>query len=374
MFNSSLLFMFILLPANILFCSIIVISTLLTLMANNVIIIWVGLELNLLAIIPLLINSYHINESESAIKYFIIQAIGGILFLLGSLRIPLREWSILYNEKLFRGFTNPIPPTIWEIYISKIPILLFLSGLLIKLGAAPFHFWFPQVISGISWPICILITTWQKIPPLIIISYLSKLGNYIYWIILIGLIGVIVGGIIGINQTQLRPLLAYSSVAHIGWILLAINLATYIILIYLSIYIIISLAIIIVAYINNQSAISIITPIKSFSYLTKLYIIILLFRYGGIPPLQGFLPKLIVSYSIVAHSIYILIVITIIFSLIPLYYYFNLLFNCFIYPQYIPPTNQIRFNLIITSFIFLGTFPLPILVNLWINCALTLLY
>jgi NADH:ubiquinone oxidoreductase subunit 2 (subunit N) len=97
-----------------------------------------GLELNLISFVPLLAYSNKFNEAEASIKYFLAQALGSGLILLGSLRFFISP-HMLFNP----DFLN---------------ILLFI-GLITKLGLPPCHFWFPSVISLISWPMCIVLTT-----------------------------------------------------------------------------------------------------------------------------------------------------------------------------------------------------------------------
>lgn len=96
--------------------------------------------------------------------------------------------------------------------------LLILSTLLLKNGAAPFHFWFPGVIEGLSWINGLILITWQKIAPLILISYNI---NYNFFLISI-ILSIIIGALGGLNQTSLRKLIAFSSINHLGWILIAI--------------------------------------------------------------------------------------------------------------------------------------------------------
>jgi NADH:ubiquinone oxidoreductase subunit 2 (subunit N) len=85
---------------------------------------------------------------------------------------------------------------------------------MIKLGMAPFHFWLPHVIGGIRWVSCVVLSVWQKVGPIFILR--SFVFSWRLYIFIFAALGAIVGGVGGINQSQLRVLLAYSSIGHMG--------------------------------------------------------------------------------------------------------------------------------------------------------------
>lgn len=145
--------------------------------------IWIALELNIISFIPLLTHSSWLQETEAGIKYLLFQAMGSAFILLSAVNPALSILTTL--------------------------------GLLVKLGAAPFHFWFPSVISRISWTAAILLLTWQKIAPIrILITSSIEFGSSS--LPLLGALGALIGGLGGLAQSRLRPMLAYSSVGHIG--------------------------------------------------------------------------------------------------------------------------------------------------------------
>ena len=256
--------------------------------ASHWLIIWIALELNMLSFIPLIIFSSWFQETEAAIKYFLFQALGSSLLLLGA-------------------------------YSAEFNILVFI-GILVKLGIAPFHFWFPSVMNSISWPICLILATWQKVVPLLvlIISSSSIQSSFIF---LVASLNALVGGIGGLNQTQIRPLLAYSSVGHIGWILAAAALSSSIRVTYFCIYIITSGTLFLFLFFLNTSSRKTLSSILS-SDLFSLRILTLLFlSLGGLPPLTGFIPKwLVISSFNTILTPFLLIT----GSLINLYYYLNI--------------------------------------------------
>nr|QHT64972.1 NADH dehydrogenase subunit 2 [Bhawania goodei] len=331
--------MMISLPHTLLFFYMLFAASFLTLMATDWVFIWVGLELNLMCMIPLLVNSFHLNESESTIKYFIMQAIGGGLLLLVGLAM----------------FYYPL-----SIFSSKFIFLLLLSSLLLKLGAAPFHFWFPQVMSGITWPMCMLLSTWQKIPPFMILLFLINYNDS--WLLsLIALMGVWIGGMGGMNQTQLRPLLAYSSIAHLGWMLLAMYISSSIAMFYLGIYIIINISLMLTMYFNDKLSNSGTMHLKKLTKPDKLMMSINLLSLGGIPPMLGFFPKMMVCYLGINLNLFIMVLVMVLGSLLSLFYYLNLLFNSFL-SNSLTAYNFMPINSMTMLLTLFATCPLPLII------------
>lgn len=336
-------------PYISLFFSTITLGTLITLSANQWLYVWIGLELNLLSFVPLITRSSINRESEAAIKYFLAQAIGSGLLLLG-----------VFSDLIF---SSP------DILFNPSAIFIFWA-LLLKLGAAPCHFWFPVVISNISWPLCIILATWQKIAPLNILIFSNSL-NQSSLILTIAALGRLTGGVGGLNQTQLRPLFAYSSIGHLGWI---ISSPSFLILsIYLIIYISLTSAIIIIFWKLSTKHWSFNISIIKASPALSFSIIILLFSLAGLPPFIGFLPKWIILSSLASSDLSFFWPLALILgSVIQLFYYLSLIFAFFMKsPNYsasaslpFSSTNQILTCVATTT---LGLAPLFFLI-----CAMTI--
>lgn len=279
-------------PYLFLFLSTLISRTFIALSASHWLILWVALEINIISFIPLITFSRQFQETEAAIKYFLFQALGSSLLLLGS-----------YSPNLF-------------------PLITI--GILVKLGIAPFHFWFPSAINAIRWPICLLLTTWQKIIPLfVLINFCAFTSSSI--LIIIGSLNAIVGGVGGLNQTQIRPLLAYSSIGHMGWILAARSISNSTSRIYFIIYAITSITLFIFLYFINVSSSKLFSSLLSRNFLHFIILVLLLLSLGGLPPLTGFLPKwLVISNFDSLITPFILIA----GSLINLFYYLNICFSC----------------------------------------------
>ena len=325
-FKSFLVFMS---PFSFLFFISIITGTLIAISRSNWVYLWIGIEINLLSFIPLISSYQMFQETEARVKYFIIQAIGrGLILTRGIIAI---------NVNL-------------NAYTTYITSIIFIIRMLIKLGIAPFHSWLPHVITSIPWSLCITLATIQKIAPIrLIIIIVSKDLSLI--LILSVVIRAVVGGVGGINQSQIRGLIAYSSIGHIGWILSTVFCSTNIFLFYFSRYIVISIALIII-FINESlmksnyfNFILLINPIRF------ILVIVVVFRLGGLPPLLGFFPKWIIITEI---SINILLITRIIIlgSLMNLFYYFNITFNFVISMK---PTLSRERSVSLISILLVGT-------------------
>ena len=204
--------------------------------------------------------------------------------------------------------------------------LLILSTLLLKNGAAPFHFWFPQVIEGLRWINNLILITWQKIAPLILISYNI---NYKFFLIII-ILSIIIGALGGLNQTSLRKLIAFSSINHLGWILIAIINNELLWLIYFIFYFFLSISIILLFnnfklfHFNQIFNFSIINPI------IKFFLFLNLLSLGGLPPFLGFLPKWLVIQNLIEINQFFLLFISVCLSLITLYFYLRISYSIYI--------------------------------------------
>ena len=174
--------------------------------ANSWFGVWMGLEINLLSFIPLITIKNNLNNSEASLNYFLIQAFGSTVIL-----FSIIIYLIFINLNFFLKLNNYLFN-----FLNFLPLLLISFTLMLKIGVAPFHFWFPNVIENISWLNNLILITWQKFAPLIIISYLVNL-NILFIIFVI--ISTFIGAIGGLNQTSLRKLIAFSSINHMGWMI-----------------------------------------------------------------------------------------------------------------------------------------------------------
>nr|VFU78617.1 NADH dehydrogenase subunit 2 [Proasellus escolai] len=246
---------------------------------------WLGLEINLLSFLPVILFSSPAG-SEGGLKYFLIQALGSLLILQTSF-----SWTLL-----------------------PCPYLFFIAPLTLKLGAAPLHFWLPEVTKTLPWRINMILLTLQKTGPLYLLATVS-MSNKLP-LIIISIFSAIVGALGGLNEMDLRKLMAFSSISHMGWMLVGMTLTQMHWVLYFSTYIATSLALIVLLNKMNIFSLSQLSPKSKNSML----IMLLLMSLGGFPPLLGFAPKWAILMSVVSISLPLsfLLIMT---SMVTLYYY-----------------------------------------------------
>ena len=246
-----------------------------------------------------------------------------------------------------------------------IEIIIF-SSLLLKRGSAPFHFWFPNVIEGLSWINALILITWQKIAPLILISYIIFKPLIVTRIIL----STLIGALGGLNQTSLRKLIAYSSINHLGWILAAIYNRNSIWITYIIFYTFLTFSIIFIFNIFKISHINQLFSIFIYSKSLKFLRVFNLLSLGGLPPFLGFFPKWLVIQTITLNNQLFLLIFILIITLITLYFYIRLCYRSLILNYYennwINTSSYNSFNIkIFIICLFISSFGLFIITSLY---------
>nr|AEQ03926.1 NADH dehydrogenase subunit 2 [Stegana xanthosticta] len=299
MFNNS---------SKILFVIIMMSGSLITITSNSWLGAWMGLEINLLSFIPLMSdNDFNLMSSEASLKYFLTQAMASTVLLFA---VILMMMKININYEINFSF-----------YIS----LMILSSLLLKSGTAPFHFWFPNIMESLSWMNCLLLMTWQKIAPLMLISHVNIKILLFSSIIM----SVIIGSIGGLNQSSLRKLMAFSSINHLGWMLMTLNFNESIWLIYFLLYSFLSF---ILTFMFNNFKIFHFSQMFSLFFNSKILKFILFMNFlslGGLPPFLGFLPKWLVIQQLSLENQYFMLMILVMSTLITLFFYLRICYSAF---------------------------------------------
>lgn len=321
-----------------------ILGTLITISSNTWLRAWIGLEINLLSFIPLINDTKNLISSESSLKYFLIQALASstLLFIV---IIYLFNYNNNFDTINLNNFIN----------------LGIISSLIIKRGIAPFHFWFPNVIEGLNWTNAFILLTWQKIAPLILLSYLIL--NFLFIPIILS---IIVGSLGGLNQTSLRKIIAYSSINHLGWIGAAIISSDILWFNYFLFYSFLSITLIYFFNINKLFFINQIYSIFNYSNELKLILFLNFLSLGGLPPFLGFFPKWSVIQILTEINQLFLITVIVILTLITLYYYMRICYASFIINYYENKWNIkhiIKFNNLLVYLIlsFISIFGLLII-------------
>nr|YP_009689209.1 NADH dehydrogenase subunit 2 [Geoemyda spengleri]QEL51219.1 NADH dehydrogenase subunit 2 [Geoemyda spengleri] len=280
-----------------------IIGPLLTISSNHWILAWTGLEISTLAITPLIAKQHHPRAIEAATKYFLTQAAASTLILAAST-------------------TNAWHMGQWDItQMSFAPSCVILTAALaIKLGLAPFHFWLPEVLHGTTMTMAMILATWQKLAPLSLLTMTAQSMNTSL-MTLLGLTSVIIGGWGGMNQTQLRKIMAFSSIAHLGWMITILTLSPKLTMLTFYMYTIMTAAMFLTMNLMESNKVStMMVSWTKFPMLNTLMMIILM-SLAGLPPLTGFMPKLLIIQELTEQHMLSTAATLIIMSLLSLYFY-----------------------------------------------------
>nr|URX53421.1 NADH dehydrogenase subunit 2 [Rugitermes unicolor] len=293
-------------PTKILLSTTLIGGILVSISSNSWLGAWMGLEINLLSFIPLMTSLDNIYSQEASLKYFIIQALASSTLLFLVLMKALTDQLMIISEEMYS-------------YVIMIPLLL-------KMGAAPLHWWFPSVMEGLNWMNCLLMMTIQKMAPMMLTSYLIKMNLLTFTIIITS---VIIGSLGGMNQTSLRKILTYSSINHTGWMLIAMLGGSNLWIMYFTVY---SLLVLTMTSITKSFNISFInqTMTSKSKTVVKIMMFTTLLSLSGLPPFIGFLPKWIVIQMLIMNGLSFIMTIMVLASLITLYYYLRMCYSSFI--------------------------------------------
>nr|AHF55787.1 NADH dehydrogenase subunit 2 [Gobionotothen gibberifrons] len=280
-------------------------GTTMTFASSHWLLAWVGLEINTLAILPLMTQNHHPRAVEAATKYFLIQA-GGAAVL------------------LFAGTTNAWITGQWEIQqdAHPLPVAIITVALALKLGLAPLHSWMPEVFQGLNLTTGLVLATWQKLAPLALMLQIQPANSSL--LIFMGLMSTLIGGWGGLNQTQLRKILAYSSTAQLGWMVLVIQFAPSLSVLAVLVYIAAAAATFLTLKLAKATSINMLaiswTKAPALVALTPLVLLSL----AGLPPMTGFMPKWLILQELSKQGLGPTATFAALTALLSLYYYLRL--------------------------------------------------
>nr|YP_009925639.1 NADH dehydrogenase subunit 2 [Tropidophorus hangnam]QNH82443.1 NADH dehydrogenase subunit 2 [Tropidophorus hangnam] len=281
-------------------------GTIITMSSSHWLLAWLGLELNTLAMIPIISKHHHPRATEAATKYFLTQAAASATILFSS---TINAWST----------------GTWDIlHITNQPACIMLTmALAMKLGLAPLHFWLPEVLQGSSIKTALIITTWQKLAPMTLL-YLTHHALHQTTLLTIGLLSTLVGGWGGLNQTQTRKIMAFSSIAHLGWMAMVLTLSPNLMLLNLLLYLLMTTSMFSLLMFSSSKTVQDLTTTWAISPTTTTMALMLLMSLGGLPPLTGFMPKWLILQELVAHNLTTTATLGALSALLSLFFYLRL--------------------------------------------------
>nr|ANF04307.1 NADH dehydrogenase subunit 2 [Turdus assimilis leucauchen] len=277
-----------------------------TLSSNHWVMAWTGLEINTLAILPLIAKSHHPRSIEAATKYFLVQAAASALIL-------------------FSSMTNAWHTGQWDIAQLTCPTscLILTTAIAMKLGLAPFHFWFPEVLQGCSLTTGLLLSTVMKFPPVTLFLMTSQSLNPTPLIVM-AILSAALGGWMGLNQTQVRKILAFSSISHLGWMTIILVYSPKLALLNFYLYVMMTAAVFLTLNSIKTLNLSMLMTTWTKTPALSAMLMLALLSLAGLPPLTGFLPKWLIIQELTKQSMAPAATIMALLSLLNLFFYLRL--------------------------------------------------
>nr|AAR28220.1 NADH dehydrogenase subunit 2 [Troglodytes troglodytes]AAR28227.1 NADH dehydrogenase subunit 2 [Troglodytes troglodytes] len=292
--------------AKLVFTASLLLGTTITISSNHWALAWAGLEINTLAILPLISKSHHPRAIEAATKYFLVQAAASTLVL-------------------FSSMTNAWHTGQWDITQLTDPTssLILTTALAMKLGLVPFHFWFPEVLQGSPLLTGLLLSTVMKFPPITLLFMTSPSLNPTL-LVTMALLSTALGGWMGLNQTQTRKILAFSSISHLGWMAIIISYSPKLALLNFYLYALMTAAVFL--SLNSTKTLKLSTLMTSWTKTPVLnaMLMLTLLSLAGLPPLTGFLPKWLIIQELTKQEMAPAATAIALLSLLSLFFYLRL--------------------------------------------------
>nr|ANO58486.1 NADH dehydrogenase subunit 2 [Oriolus flavocinctus muelleri]ANO58494.1 NADH dehydrogenase subunit 2 [Oriolus flavocinctus kingi]ANO58487.1 NADH dehydrogenase subunit 2 [Oriolus flavocinctus muelleri]QBS36292.1 NADH dehydrogenase subunit 2 [Oriolus flavocinctus muelleri]QBS36293.1 NADH dehydrogenase subunit 2 [Oriolus flavocinctus muelleri] len=292
--------------AKLIFISSLLLGTTITVSSNHWVMAWTGLEINTLAILPLISKSHHPRAVEAATKYFLVQAAASALVL-------------------FSSMTNAWHTGQWDITQLTHPTssLILTAAISIKLGLVPFHFWFPEVLQGSSLTTGLLLSTVMKFPPITLLYMTSPSLNPTL-LTTLAVLSAALGGWMGLNQTQIRKIMAFSSISHLGWMAIIIIYNPKLTLLNFYLYTLMTAAVFLTF--NSMKVLKLSTLMTAWTKAPSLSttLLLTLLSLAGLPPLTGFLPKWLIIQELTKQGMILAAIAMSLLSLLGLFFYLRL--------------------------------------------------
>ena len=301
--------------------------------SNDLIVFYMGLELQSLALYVLATyNRDQLKSSEAGLKYFVLSALSSGLLLYGC--------SLVYG---FSGSTN------FDVisnqlnsneYVLTFGIVFILVGLAFKISAVPFHMWAPDVYEGSPTTVTLFFTIVPKIAALTVfirflyVPFLNLIDQWQMIIVFLSIASMVFGAIAAIGQTNIKRLIAYSSIGHVGYTLAGLatvsNEGIQSSIIYISIYVVMNLALFSCLLMLKRKDqyyedIDDLSGLSKNHPLLSLCLLLVLFSLAGIPPLAGFFAKFYIFKAVLEQSMYFLAIVGLLSTVVAAFYYLRII-------------------------------------------------
>nr|WJH18375.1 NADH-ubiquinone oxidoreductase chain 2 [Pachycoccyx audeberti] len=295
--------------AKLIFSMSLLLGTIITMSSNHWMMAWTGLEINTLAAIPLIAKHHHPRAIEATIKYFLVQATASALILLSSL-------------------TNAWMTGQWDItqMSNQTSCLLLTAAIAMKLGLVPFHPWFPEVLQGSSLTTALLLSTLMKLPPITILYMVSHSMSPTL-LSSMAIASTALGGWMGLNQTQTRKILAFSSISNLGWTTIITVYNPSLTLLNFYTYSIMTATVFLTLKTTKTLKLSTMMTSWTKTPVLNTTLMLTLLSLAGLPPLTGFLPKWLIIYDLTKQELSTTATLIAVLSLLGLFFYLRLAYH-----------------------------------------------
>ena len=301
--------------------------------SNDLMVFYIGLELQSLALYVLAsFNRDQLKSTEAGLKYFVLSALSSGLLLYGC--------SLVYG---FSGSTNfNIIKNLMNSnqYGLTFGIVFILVGLAFKISAVPFHMWAPDVYEGSPTSVTLFFVIVPKVAALtafirfLYVPFINMIDEWQTILVFLSIASMVFGAVAAIGQTNLKRLVAYSSISHIGFILAGLSIGSnegvQSSIIYISIYLVMNLGLFSSLFMmkRNDQYFETINDLSGLSKnhpLLSLSLLVILFSLAGIPPLAGFFAKFYIFKSVIEQSMYFLAIVGLLSTVIAAFYYLRII-------------------------------------------------
>ena len=339
--------------------------------SNDLIVFYIGLELQSLALYVLAsFNRDNILSTESGLKYFVLSALSSGLLLYGC--------SLIYGFSETTNFFEILKNTKDAPYGLTFGIVFILVGLAFKISAVPFHMWAPDVYQGSPTSVTLFFALLPKIAALTIfirflyIPFFELIDQWQMIIIFLSIASMIFGAVAAIGQKNLKRLIAYSSISHMGYALAGLSTGTvqgaHSSITYMTIYLVMNLAFFSCLFMlkRNEKYFESIDDLSGLSKnhpLLSLALLAILFSLAGIPPLAGFFAKFYIFLAVINEKMYFLAVVGLLATVVAAFYYLRIIKIIYFDPEkekYETKHNLgLKFTLVISTLFIIAYFIYP---------------
>jgi NADH-quinone oxidoreductase subunit N len=301
--------------------------------SNDLIVFYMGLELQSLSLYVLAsFNRDNLKSSEAGLKYFVLSALSSGLLLYGC--------SLIYGFSASTNFNIIAESINYDQYGLTFGLVFILVGLAFKISAVPFHMWAPDVYEGSPTCVTLFFTIVPKVAALTVFIrflYIPFVGMIDQWqsiVVFLAIASIIFGAVAAIGQNNLKRLVAYSSISHIGYALAGLSVGTnegiQSSIVYISIYLVMNLGLFSCLFMmkrNNEyfETIEDLSGLSKNHPLLSLSLLVILFSLAGIPPLAGFFAKFYIFKSVIDQSMYFLAIVGLLSTVIAAFYYLRII-------------------------------------------------